>query len=105
MVVQNLSSPFFEKLLVGSYVRIVAGVQQYIMARVEKITKASSSYTLQSGGKQNDRCQTKYIILVQHGRTTRNVKLDVISNGELTLDEVLAYKSVCEKFKVELPLK
>lgn len=65
------------------------------MARVEKITKAASSYTIQSGGKQNDRCQTKYIILVQHGRTTRNVKLDVISNGELTLDEVLAYKSVC----------
>jgi len=46
LVVQNLSSPFFEKLLVGSYVRIVAGVQQYIMARVEKITKAASSYTI-----------------------------------------------------------
>ena len=45
------------------------------------------------------------MLVVQHGRTQKTIKLDFVSNGEFTLDEFLVYKSACEKHKIELPLK
>jgi hypothetical protein len=46
---EHISSPFFEDMVIGSYVRVVYSNNQYRLCKAVGISQSANSYTVQSG--------------------------------------------------------
>ncbi|KAK9711857.1 RNA polymerase-associated protein rtf1 [Basidiobolus ranarum] len=80
-----LHTPFFEKTIIGCFVRIGLGVDEnknlvYRICQIEDVTKYHRPYRL--GNTMTDKA-----LLLKHGKAEKVFLMDIVSNGDFTMHE------------------
>uniref|UniRef100_A0AC35GD79 Plus3 domain-containing protein n=1 Tax=Panagrolaimus sp. PS1159 TaxID=55785 RepID=A0AC35GD79_9BILA len=93
-------TPFFDKTVLGCFVRIgvgqVNGLQVYRAAQVVAVVESAMVYNV-------DSTRTNKALRLKHGPDERVWRLEFISNSEITNNEYLKWRDAMKKAKLPLP--
>uniref|UniRef100_A0AC35F209 Plus3 domain-containing protein n=1 Tax=Panagrolaimus sp. PS1159 TaxID=55785 RepID=A0AC35F209_9BILA len=93
-------TPFFDKTVLGCFVRIgvgqVNGLQVYRAAQVVAVVESAMVYNV-------DSTRTNKALRLKHGPDERVWRLEFVSNSEITNNEYLKWRDGMKKAKLPLP--
>eukprot|EP01104_Vermistella_antarctica_P020016 TRINITY_DN827_c0_g2_i3.p1 TRINITY_DN827_c0_g2~~TRINITY_DN827_c0_g2_i3.p1 ORF type:complete len:357 (-),score=122.35 TRINITY_DN827_c0_g2_i3:245-1315(-) len=95
-----IEEPFFEEVAVGMYVRIGIGVNDnrrvYRVAEIVEVREGHKKYVL---GKK----ETNKLLTVQHGSSTKNFRMEFVSNESFTESEFGKWMQVQTEQRAHVP--
>ncbi|ORY02879.1 plus-3-domain-containing protein [Basidiobolus meristosporus CBS 931.73] len=96
-----LHTPFFERTIIGCFVRIGLGVDEnknlvYRICQIEDVTKYHRPYRL--GNTMTDRA-----LLLKHGKAEKVFLMDIVSNGSFTMHEFKRLEATLHAEHLKMP--